>query len=795
MKRLTQFIKWTFWLVIITGFISASALGVFLFELSKTLPQNLEDELHKRNDVLPTVLYDREGNQIEELFIQRRIVIPYEQFPPHLVQALVASEDSRFFSHLGIDPLRIPIAFLANLRAGRIVQGASTLTQQTARLFLLTREKQIVRKLREMLLAFRMEMQFSKEEILSLYLNKVYLGNAEGIEAASQGYFGKHAVELNLAESALLVGILPAPSRYAPHVNPEFALLRRNIVLRRMRQEGFISEQELQKTSEMPISLIRIHDSTSEATSYYVEHVRRYLIKKYGSKVLYQGGLKVYLAMDLNYQTYAHEALRKGILELTKRQGFRGKQKLENIDNSSSIDNTTLDNIVKTDSLFLGNIVGGTVNEVSDKKVSVKIGEYSGILAWNNIKTWRNGNILKNEQPSRIAKPSEIFSTGDEIQVRLADYDTTNNSFRLELYQEPLVNGALLAMDPKNGEVLSMSGGYRYGESEFNRAIQALRQPGSSFKPVVYSAALDAGFTLSSALIDSPRAYATGAKTPGDAEIWTPKNYGDKIMGKVSLRTALVKSLNLPTIGLCEELKPKQVIIYSRRFGITADMMENLTTCLGSLSTTLQEMITAYGVFANLGRLVKPIYILRVEDQAGNTLESSLPEFKQVTSEETAFLLSNVLQDVVQSGTGRRARAIGRPSAGKTGTTNDSVDAWYIGYIPQLLTGVYVGFDKPRRMGRSETGSKAAAPIWIDFMKNAVANLPTEQFKQPPGITTVKIHKSGRRAIPCDNVKEIKEEHYKTGTEPVLDLSRSGRCGQTITEKIAKEKSEPEPEL
>ncbi len=789
---LTQFIKWAFWLVIITGTISAAALGVFLFELSKTLPQNLEDELHKRNDVLPTVLYDREGNQIEELFIQRRIVVPYEQFPPHLVQALVASEDSRFFSHLGIDPLRIPKAFLANLRAGRIVQGASTLTQQTARLFLLSREKQIVRKLREMLLAFRMEMQFSKQEILSLYLNKVYLGNAEGIEAASQGYFGKHAEELNLAESTLLVGILPAPSRYAPHVNPEFALLRRNTVLRRMRQEGFISEQELQKTSEMPISLIRIHDSTTEATSYYVEHVRRYLIKKYGSKVLYQGGLKVYLAMDLNYQTYAHEALWKGILELTKRQGFRGQQKDESLDNSSSTDNSTLDNTVKIDSLFLGNIVGGTVNEVSEKKVSVKIGKSSGTLEWNNIKTWRNGNILKDERPSRIAKPSEIFSTGDEIQVRLADYDTINNSFRLELYQEPLVNGALLAMDPKNGEVLSMSGGYRYGESEFNRAIQAQRQPGSSFKPIVYSAALDAGFTLSSALIDSPRAYATGAQTAGDAEIWTPKNYGDKIMGKVSLRTALVKSLNLPTIGLCEELKPKQVIVYSRRFGITADMMENLTTCLGSLSTTLQEMITAYGVFANQGRLVKPIYILRVEDQAGNTLESSLPEFKQVTSEETAFLLSNVLQDVVQTGTGRRARAIGRPSAGKTGTTNDSVDAWYIGYIPQLLTGVYVGFDKPRRMGRSETGSKAAAPIWIDFMKNAVTNLPTEQFKQPPGITTVKIHKSGRRAIPCDNVKEIKEEHYKTGTEPVLDLSRSGRCGQTVTEKTEKEESEPE---
>ena len=347
MKRLAQFIKWSFRIVIITGIISGASLGVFLFELSKTLPQNLGDELHKRNDVLPTVLYDREGNQIEELFIQRRIVIPYEQFPPHLIQALVASEDARFFSHLGIDLLRIPKAFLANLQAGRIVQGASTLTQQTARLFLLSREKQIIRKLREMLLAFRMEMQFSKQDILSLYLNKVYLGNAEGVEAAAQGYFGKHASELNLAESALLVGILPAPSRYAPHINPDFALQRRNVVLQRMHQEGFISEQELQKTIHTPISLIRIHDSTTEATSYYVEHVRRYLIKKYGSKVLYQGGLRVYLAMDLNYQTHAHEALRKGILELTKRQGFRGALNENSSDNSSLTGNSTDGNTLK----------------------------------------------------------------------------------------------------------------------------------------------------------------------------------------------------------------------------------------------------------------------------------------------------------------------------------------------------------------------------------------------------------------------------------------------------------------
>ena len=794
MKILAKFFKVLFWILVITGVVFGSALGFYLYELSKTLPQNLEDELHKRNDVLPTVLYDREGNQIYELFIQRRIVIPYKQFPPHLVQALISSEDARFFSHLGIDPLRIPKAFMANLRAGRIVQGASTLTQQTARLFLLSREKQIVRKLKEMLLAFRMEMQFSKQEILSLYLNKVFLGNGEGVEAAAQGYFGKHASELNLAESALLVGILPAPSRYAPHINPEIAKQRRNLVLRRMREEGFIYEQELQDTIKKPISLIRMHDSTTEATSYYVEHVRRYLIKKYGSEVLYQGGLQVYLAMDLNFQTNAHEALRKGILELTKRQGYRGAQNREIPDNISITKEKVDENKLQFDSMFLEDIVTGFVSEVSDEKVTVKLGDSVGILEWSNISTWKNGELIKDERPTPITNPSEIFAKGDKILVRLDDFDSKRNFFRLKLYQEPLVNGALLAMHPKTGEVLSMSGGYRFGESEFNRAIQARRQPGSSFKPIVYSAALDAGFTLSSELIDSPRAYATGTQTAGDAEIWTPKNYGDKVIGKVTFRTALVKSLNLPTIGLCEELKPAQVISYSRRFGISAEMMQNLTTCLGSLSVTLQEMLSAYGVFANQGRLVKPIYVLKVEDQYGNILESSIPESEQVTSKETAFLMSNVLQDVVQRGTGRRARAIGRPSAGKTGTTNDSVDAWYIGYIPQLLTGVYVGFDQPRNMGKSETGSRAAAPIWISFMKDAVANLPTEQFPQPPGITTIKIHKSGRRATACDNNEDTHEEHYKSGTEPVLDLSVSGNC-TLATKSLEKVKEENETEL
>jgi penicillin-binding protein 1A len=771
--------KWTLYLGITLGFVGGIAAGGYLWHLSQDLPQNLEAELHKRNDILPTVLYDREGNQVDELFLQRRIVIPYESFPPHLVQALMASEDSRFFSHNGIDPIRMIKAAVENVQAGGFVQGASTLTQQTARLFLLTQDKKLVRKLREILLALRMEQQFEKQQILTLYLNKVFFGNAEGVEASAQGYFGKHTEELTLAESALLVGLLPAPSRYNPHRNPDLALEQRNLVLRRMAEERFISQQELREATAEPIKLTKIHDATLGATAHYIEHVRRYLIDKYGYDTLYQGGLKVHLAMDLDYQLSAQEALRKGLEDLTQRQGFRGPVTTLTPQEDGRFSETQIAQALAGQPLLLGAIVRGVVMKLDEENelahLRLRDGQ-QGVLRWEHLKAWKRRWDAEQEIYVWVRELKDMLAVGEVVNVRLDDYDFTNRRFRLQLHQAPKVNGAITAMDPHTGEVLAMSGGYDYESSEFNRAIQAERQPGSAFKPVVYAAALDAGYTLNSRLVDSPRAYKTANRIRGEQEIWTPKNYGNKLMGSVTMRTALVKSLNLPTIGLVEDLGPQNLIDYSRKLGISAQMDRNLTIGLGSFSVTLQEMLGSYAAFANQGQLVEPIFVTRVEDSKGEILEENRPARRQVIPAETAFLITDTMRDVVDHGTGRRALAIGRPSAGKTGTTNDSRDAWYIGYIPQLLTGVYVGYDTPRSMGRYETGSRAAAPIWVDFMKDAVAKLPTEQFPQPPGVITVKVHESGRRAAPCDATKETFYEHYRAGTEPAADNVLDNLC-------------------
>ena len=746
--------------------------GYFLYQLSKELPQDLND-LHQPNYALPTVIYDRNGYQIEEKFVQRRIIVPFENFPPHLIQALIVSEDNRFFSHFGIEPVRMLKTFWANIKTKRIVES-STLTQQTARLFLVTNEKNLNHKLKEFLLTLKIERQFSKEEILTLYLNKVFLGNAEGVEAATQGYFGKHTEELSLSESALLVGLLPAPSLYSPINDPEAAEKQRNLVLQRMFEEGFITEEERHSASRESIRLSKIYHSTSAATAYYVEHVLKQLVKQYGDEMLHKGGFKVYLAMDLEYQIYAHEALQKGILELSKRLGYRGSLEHLQLNSQGELSPREIHRVTQKNQMILGKIVQGVVTRVAQPISTVRFGQDEGRLEWSHLRKWKIRQSAQSKSAVRIKKPSQILMVGDVIQVKLEDWDPNAEQFRLTLHQEPLVNGAILSIDPQTGEVLAMSGGYRFDKSEFNRAIQAKRRPGSAFKPIVYASALDAGYTLASILVDSP-IYKPESENLKE-EAWTPKNYNNKLLGSVPLRTALVQSLNTPAIRLAEDLGPERIIEYSRKLGLSAEIKNDLTIALGTFSTTLQEMVMAYGVFANEGALAKPIYITRIEDRDGNILEEQLPQVKPVISRETAFLILDAMQDVVKRGTGWRARAIERPSAGKTGTTDNYTDAWYIGFIPQLLTGVYVGFDQPTPMGEKESGSRAAVPVWVDFMKSVTSNLPTQRFVRPPQIVTVKIHKSGRRVGPCDSNEEIYYEQFKRGTEPRVDPSLTQQC-------------------
>lgn len=777
MKKVRQIVgsllSWTFITIFMLIGLSTAVFGIYLFQLNGGLPSDMAAALQKPTSALPTVLYDRNNNQVEEIFVRRRIIVPFEKFPPHLIQALLASEDTQFFHHFGINPIRMLKASWVNAKAGRFVEGASTITQQTARMMLLTTEKRWERKLKEILMALKFERLYSKERLLTLYLNKANFGNAEGVEAAAQGYFGKHVEDISLAESALLVGILPSPTRYSPAVNPDLAKTRRSLVLRRMFEEGYISDEERKSANQEPIRLSQTYDGASEATAYYVEYVRQYLLQKFGAEKLYKEGLRVYLSMDLEYQIQAHEALRKGIIEVSKRQGYRGVEEHLALDAQGELPQREIHRVTLKNKLILGNVVQGVVTRVTKSNAIITFGQEEGVLEWSHLQKWKVRQTGKNKKIVQLEQPSQLLKGGDVIQVKLEDWDPQTNRFRLTLHQEPLVNGALLSIDPRNGMVLAMSGGYEQDKSGFNRALEAKRQPGSVFHPIIYTAALDAGYTLASPLVDSPRNIKENPLSTEET----------RLRGNVSLRSALAESLRHPTIGLVEDIGRQRILETAEKFGLQADAKNNVFTALGSFPTTLQEMVFAHSVFANEGLLAKPIYIMRIEDNAGTILEENIPDAAQVLSQETAFLITDVLKGVADNGLAKQAKEIERPSAGKTGVANHNVDAWYIGYVPQVLTGIYIGFDRATPMGIQETGGRAATPIWVDYMKAIVGNLPTERFVQPPQIVTVKIHESGRRVGPCDPVETTFDEKFKRGTEPLVDTTIPQNCDiQTETE-------------
>ncbi len=790
-KLLTRLIKW---MAIITCLI-ATCLAVsgvfFLYQLNKELPDDLR-EFHQPEDAHPIIIYDRNGTRIEEIFIHRQIIIPFEKFPTYLIQALLASEDNRFFSHYGIDPSSILKALWSKIDAMPSIKDSSTLTQKTARLFLWRKDGKLISKFKEILLALQIERQFSKEAIIALYLNRVFLGTAEGVESAARVYFGKHAEELNLSECALLVGLLSPPLRNVPTVNSTLVKKRRDFVLERMFENGFISIDERESARKEPIQFSKNYDSVSVATAYYVEHIRKNLLQRYGPAIMNKGGLRVHSAMDLEYQIYAYEALQKGILELSRRQGFRGPSERIKMNLQGQLPPWEIHRVTHKNKMILGGIIQGVVSRVSKEKTKVSLGSVDGYLDWANLKKWKVAKLAQNSMdlPSpdslprgdgqgrkvvSIKNPSQILQEGDVIHVKLEDWDPANEEFRLTLHQEPLVNGAIFSMDPRTGEVLAMSGGYHYDPRGVNRAIEVEHQAGSVFKPFVYASALDSGYTLASLLVDSPRHYH-GESDTRQEESWTADNFGNKLMGNVSLRTALVNSLNPPTIGLVEDLKPGRIINYAKKFGISSEMKNSLSIGLGSFSTTLEEIVTAFSVFANEGTLSNPIYIRRIEDLNGLVLEEKFPQNNPVISKATAYLILDVMRDVVQDDTGRITRYSERPSAGISGKTFNSVDAWYIGFIPQLITGVNVGFDQAVPMEKGETSAKSAAPIWVNYMKSASRDLPPQRFVRPPQIVSVKIHKSGRRSSPCDPGEENYYEKFKRGTEPLMDSTLVQQC-------------------
>lgn len=732
-----------------------SAIGFFI-QVKRQLPDL--SILKEYKPSLITRIYSSDGQSLAHFCLEKRILVPYSSLPSHLTQAVIAVEDAHFYKHHGLDWEGISRAALRNLRHRGFVEGGSTITQQLTRSLLLHSEKTIIRKFKEALLALEVEKFYSKEKIIEMYLNQIYLGNgAYGVESAARTFFGKHIEDLDLAQAALLAGLPKAPNLYNPNRHPERAIARRNYVLKRMLEEGYIDYNVYQASINTSIDLIKNKGQTIQAP-YFVEYIRSYLEEKYGATALYRGGLKVYTTIDLDLQKHAEEAVKWGIEELDKRQGFRS---ISDLNDKKENTNGDLKEILMTcieSGQFPQDRILGEVMDISPAQASVLIHDtdIKGVLSIDDV-SW-----TKSESLESILKP------GDKIYVQILEKlkdpngtDGRNDSFRLALEQEPEVQGALIATDPGSGHIKAMVGGYDFAISKFNRAVQARRQPGSAFKPFIYATALKQGHTLADIFIDSPIIYQDEERDKD----WKPVNYYQKFYGPTTLREALEKSRNVITIKVLKKAGIEASIETARNMGIGSPLAPDLSLALGSSGVSLWELTAAYGVFATGGIKTRPVAILKIEGPDGRVLEEHKPQQERALDQQTAYLMTQALRGVVDHGTGWRAKAIGRPLAGKTGTTNNYVDAWFIGFSPDIVTGVWVGFDEYRSLGDMETGSRAAAPIWIKFMKEYISHKPVQDFPIPPGIKFVPIdRKTGLLATAeCENVFL---EAFREGSAP-----------------------------
>lgn len=740
--------------ILFWGLSGSILLGVAIlagayFYVSSILPR--VETLSDYRPPLITRIYSDDGTIIAEYSKERRVLVDFEKMPRQLLQAFVAAEDASFFKHQGIDFQSILRAALKNVKAGGIAQGGSTITQQVAKKLLLTSERTFTRKFKEAILAWRMEQHLTKEEILYLYLNQIYLGHrAYGVEAAAENYFDKNVEELTLAECAILAGLPQAPSRYSPYRHYERAMDRQRYVLGRMVQEGYISQQEADEARVEEVMIKPRLNTHLKETAYFNEQVRRYLEERFGTEVLYTGGLQVQTSLNLKMQLAARKAVRENLRNHDKRQGYRIPEQILPEEEWATFlgeQQEKLDTEILQDGFFLQALV----IDGDKKEIHCLVGDQDGSIPLAKTKWAAPISVVAgNEEASgnvKKGKPTRL-PIGSVIKARIHKINP-DGTLQLRLEQEPLAQGALIAMSPADGQIKAMVGGYDFGTSQFNRAIQAMRLPGSAIKPIIYSAALDKGYSPASVILDTPLIYEE-RKDDGKLSAWKPKNYEEKFYGPTSFRHALAHSRNVVTIKILEDIGVGYVVNYARKLGIETPLNRDLTLALGSSVVTPLEMLSAYSVFASGGILAPPTYITRILDRDGRILESidpaDFPEGmaadqrlirrppRRVISPETAYLITNVLESVVQEGTGWRARAIGRPSAGKTGTTNDLKDAWYIGYVPQLATVSWTGYDQERPLGKNETGSRAAAPAWVNFMAEAVKQYPVENFTVPDSI-------------------------------------------------------------
>jgi len=703
-------------LIAITVVVLIAFLAGAGFALFRDIP-SIKD-FDKIKPTQGTKVYAEDGTLIGEFKIQKGIYIPLKQIPKHLIDAVVATEDNRFWKHKGIDYIGIGRALITDILHMSLKEGGSTITQQLAKIMFLTPEKTLSRKIKEAYLAMKIEKELSKEKILELYLNNVYFGHgAYGVEMASRIYFGKSVHEITLPEAALLAGLIRAPNTYSPYNDLVKAKQRQETVLERMEKEELISPQERKRASSQPIHLTSLRIST-ENYSYFLEYVRKQLEESFDIEKIYKGNLRVYTTLEPNAQRAAQRALQEGLRDVDKRIGWRGPIGKVSIKNNEEKEEKV------AFSPAAGDIARGIVISVSPNQAIIKARGIKGKLNLQDA-LWAS-KVVDSSGKVKVIKNfrlTDILHPGDVIMVK---FKSIGKEILFSLEQEPEVEGALVAIDPQTGYIRAMVGGYSFQRGEFNRAVYARRQPGSSFKPFVYAAAIEKGFTPESTIIDEPISYRSGLKE------WSPSNYDGEFWGEITLRTALAYSRNVPTVRLAETIGVDSIINLAKRAGISSEMPADLTLALGSLSVSPLELTSAFAVFANGGKRIKPIAIKYVTDASGKFLLKNEPEVEEAISPQVSYTITNMLRDVVTYGTGTRAN-IGRPIAGKTGTSNDFKDAWFIGYTPGLVAGVWVGYDDMRKsLGHGEAGGRVSAPIWAQFMKEALANKEIQDFT-PPG--------------------------------------------------------------
>lgn len=819
----------------------------FLARAFKELPDvsTLKDFKH----AISTEVYSDDGVKIGEFTKQRRYPVSFEKIPRHVVSAFIAAEDSHFYEHRGIDPGGILRAVLSNLMRGKYAQGGSTITQQVARSIVLnSREKNITRKLREIVLAWRMEKELSKNEILALYLSEIYLGHgAFGIGAAARNYFNKSVEELTVAEAAILAGLPQRPNDWDPFHNPHLAKRRQQYVLHRMAADGYITAQQELASFGEPLKVYEFEEPNNRVAPFFVEHIRLYLMNKYGTDSILNSGYKIYTTLNYEFQKAANDSLIRGLREADKRLGWRGPvthfdspidieayQKKTHEDVMKKATTVRLlpavgaaegekvalqwdmSQFQKADSKYFGqtpilenDFYRAVVTAVDDTRneAGARIGQTNVVLPLASM-AW----VLVKEEPVKLM--SQVLKAGDVIEVRIDKIDRKANTVTASLEQYPEIQGALLSFDLKTGAVRAMVGGKNFEESKFNCALQAKRQVGSTFKPILYAAAMDKGFSQASLVTDSPIVFKVEGgqelDTDNFGEDWRPHNYAGKFKGEIPLRLALTRSMNIPTVKLLDQISVDYGIEYSRRMGITAPLPRDLSIALGSWSSSLDEVTRAYSVFPRLGKPIGLYYLKKVVDENGHVLEEfkttdGLPQNMPaavaaagespsptataspvaaeglpagtVIAPDTAYVIVDMLQGVVKEGTGRRAGSIGGAVAGKTGTSNDHRDAWFVGFTPHIMTGVWVGYEKDKPLASGETGGRAATPIWAEYMQKVVGHYPKASFPVPEGISFAYIDPETGRLATAGRTPRVRAA-FKVGSVPTRDGTNQMRIGE-----------------